>query len=248
MSLITPFPRPITLPSGFTFDMIYIEGGKFMMGSDHPDDNIFRPATPVHEVKLSDYYLSKYPVTQGLWKAVMGEENNPSFFQGDLRPVEQVSWDETKKFIEKLNSVTGLSFRLPTEAEWEYAARGGNKSKHTVYSGSNRLEEVGWYDENSHRETKPVGQKLPNELGIYDMSGNVWEWCEDWYSREYYQECADKGVVKNPTGPDTGSTRVYRGGSWGNTPQYCRVADRLSISPEARVNYLGFRLAFAPPV
>ncbi|MDX2248815.1 MAG: formylglycine-generating enzyme family protein [Bacteroidia bacterium] len=239
-------PKVIKLPNGFSFEMIFVEGGKFMMGSGENDSDAIFWEMPAHEVSMSAYYLGKYPVTQGLWKAVMGEENNPSFFQGDLRPVEHISWDDAKKFIEKLNSVTGLTFRLPSEAEWEFAARGGNKSKHTVYSGSNRLEEVGWYRENSHQETKPVGQKLPNELGIYDMSGNVWEWCEDDWHSDYKGAPAD-GSAWIDAG-DRGSARVLRGGSWGNYPRYCRVANRDYTSPGNRVNYLGFRLAFAPPV
>ncbi|MEZ4829180.1 MAG: formylglycine-generating enzyme family protein [Bacteroidia bacterium] len=229
-----------------TFDMIFVEGGKFMMGSEDIQDSILGEPTPVHEVKLSNFYLSQYPVTQGLWKAVMGAENNPSFFQGDLRPVERVSWDDAKDFIEKLNTQTRLTFRLPSEAEWEYAARGGNQSRGSAYSGSNRLEEVGWYDQNSHRETKPVGQKLPNELGIYDMSGNVWEWCEDDWHFDYNGAPAD-GSAWIDAG-DRGSYRVDCGGSWLSHLQRCRVALHLGRSPENRDYDLGFRLAFAPPV
>lgn len=171
--------------------------------------------------------MGEFLVTQELWEAVMGD--NPSSFQGHKRPVEQVSWEDiTQKdgFLERLNKRVvftegspfsrpkGTIYRLPTEAEWEYAARGGQKScGFPMYSGSHRINEVGWYEENSHSETKPVGLKLPNELGIYDMTGNVWEWCHDWFDADYYQKCLQKGVVKNPLGAEKGQFRVNRGGS-----------------------------------
>ncbi len=197
----------------------------------------------IHEVELDAFHIAQYPVTQGLWEAVMG--TNPSFFKGRDRPVEQVSWEECQEFLKKLNEQTGKVYRLPTEAEWEYAARGGQKSQGFTYSGSNKLKEVGWFETNSHGETKAVGQKLPNELGLYDMSGNVWEWCEDWYGGSYYQKYADKGMVKNPGGPENGSTRVYRGGGWNNTPRDCRVPYRFNWPPGFRYGNLGFRLAMS---
>ena len=144
-----------------------------------------------------------------------------------------------------MNDETVRSYRLPTEAEWEYAARGGNKSKGYKYAGSNKLKEVAWYWENSHDETKDVGLKFPNELGLYDMSGNVWEWCQDWYSKEYYEECQKEGTVINPAGPKNGVYRVLRGGGWSNTPQYCRCTNRNLNPPEYRINNVGFRLVFS---
>lgn len=176
---------------------------------------------------LSTYYIGQYPVTQGLWKAVMGANNNPSNFKGDTLPVETVSWDECRKeFIPKLNGLTGGGFRLPTEAEWEFAARGGLKSKGCAYAGSDSLDRVGWYDKNSGLQTHPVGDKDPNELGIYDMSGNVWEWCEDWYDTD----C---------------SSRVARGGGWCHSVGHCTVSYRFNNSPGLLRNFLGFRLALA---
>ena len=177
----------------------------------------------------------------------------PSRFQGDDRPVEQVSWDDAQAFIQKLNLVTQLSrpegyhYRLPNEAEWEYVARGGHfHSEGYQYSGSDRLKDVGWFKENSDKETKPVGLKYPNQLGIYDMSGNVWEWCEDWYEGSaYYEACKKKGTVTNPKGPKQGTNRVVRGGNWLYAVPFCRVAYRYLHGPEYRGNYLGFRLVLA---
>ena len=235
----------ITLPTtGFPFDLIQVEGGRFMMGGQ--DEEASDDEKPVHEVSLADFYLGKYPVTQGLWKAVMGEENNPSNFKGDNRPVERVSWNDVQDFLKKLNELTGQSFRLPSEAEWDYAARGGKQSQGHKYAGSPILKEVGWFSGNSYGETKPVGMKAPNELGLYDMSGNVWEWCEDWYSREYYDECKKQGTVNNPLGPERGGHRVIRGGSWYFDPQYCRVAARYFGDPTNRSDDVGFRLALSP--
>ena len=169
---------------------------------------------------------------------------NPSFFSGSNKPVECVSWDDCQEFIAKLNDLTGLEFRLPTEAEWEYAARGGNKRQGYKYAGSNTIDEVAWYSDNaedvgeSSRDygTHPVGTKAPNELGLYDMSGNVWEWCSDWYGS--YTSSSQS----NPTGPSSGSHRVYRGGSWGSIADGCRVSYRNRRTPDLRYNSLGFRL------
>lgn len=163
--------------------------------------------------------------------------SNPSYFKGSNLPVETVSWDDCQEFIRKLNSMTGQKFRLPTEAEWEYAARGGNKSKGYIYSGSNNIDSVSWYDGNSGDETHPVATKSPNELGIYDMSGNVWEWCNDWYGS--YSSSAQT----NPTGPYSGSRRVDRGGGWGCNAWLCRVSDRRRDAPDDRYFNLGLRLA-----
>ncbi|MEO1385669.1 MAG: formylglycine-generating enzyme family protein, partial [Bacteroidota bacterium] len=171
-----------------------------------------------------------------LWKEIMGD--NPSHFKGDLiRPVENISWEDCHVFIQKLNQKTGSNYRLPTEAEWEFAARGGNLSKGFEYAGSNTLDEVGLYKDNSNRTTHPVGQKASNELGLYDMSGNVWEWCQDWYG-EY-----PNGTYTNPQGPESGGIRVIRGGSWGHVPRYCRVARRNVHIPSNRNLDIGFRLS-----
>lgn len=227
------------LPDGASFDMIFVEGGSFRMGSE--DQEGYDDEKPIHEVELSGFYIGKFPVTQALWKAVM--KDNPSFFTGDSRPVESVSWEGAQEFIQKLNGLTGKSYRLPTEAEWEYAARGGRQSKGYKFAGGNKLKEVGWYWEDTHFETKAVGLKYPNELGLYDMSGNVWEWCQDWFDENYYEECHKQGTVENPKGPAEGSTRVLRGGSWSNVPQGCRCAYRLTYAPRYRLSFAGFRLA-----
>ena len=186
----------------------------------------------------SSYYIGETPVTQALWKSVMGG-GNPSHFKGDSLPVETVSWDDCHDFIQKLNKKTGKSFRLPTEAEWEFAARGGNKSRHTQYSGSDNIDEVAWYDANSNDRTHPVKTKKGNELGIHDMSGNVWEWCEDWLG-EY-----NSGAQTNPTGPRSGSNRVRRGGCWGGSPRYCRSSSRYFYAPEFSGYNLGLRLVLS---
>lgn len=219
------------------FDMVYVEGGTFTMGAtSEQGSDAYSDERPTHSVTVSDFYIGKYEVTQAQWRAVMG--SNPSYFTGDNLPVKQVSWDDIQEFITKLNTMTGKTFRLPTEAEWEYAARGGNKSKGYKYSGSNTLDNVAWYTNNSSRKTHPVGQKQPNELGLYDMSGNVWEWCQDWYGS--YSSSSQT----NPTGPSSGSCRVLRGGSWVRNARRCRVSYRDGRTfPDYRSYDSGFRLA-----
>ena len=193
---------------------------------------------PTHQVTLTnDYYIGKYEVTQALWKAVMG--NNPSNFKGDNLPVEQVSWDDCQEFISKLNRITGKTFRLPTEAEWEYAARGGNKSRGYQYSGSNNLSDVAWYGGNSGDVTHAVGTKQPNELGIYDMSGNVREWCQDW------KGAYSSSSQVNPTGANSGSSRVNRGGAAGNDARRCRSSCRANDVPGTHYSILGLRLSLS---
>ena len=219
--------------NGVSFKMVKVGGGTFQMGSN--DSEAYSNEKPVHSVTLSDYYIGETEVTQALWMAVMG--NNPSKWKGDNLPVEQVSWDECRTFIGKLNSLTGKNFRLPTEAEWEYAARGGRKSNGYKYSGSNTLGNVAWYTDNSGSQTHSVKAKQANELGLYDMSGNVWERCQDWFGSY------SSGSQTNPTGPTTGSGRVIRGGSWSGDAGYCRVSGRYSIAPDNRDGYLGLRLA-----
>lgn len=219
---------------GVSFKMIRVEGGTFMMGANDGDSEVYDDERPAHKVTLSSYSIGETAVTQALWEAVMG--NNPSRFKGADRPVERVSWNDCQEFIRKLNEKTKLHFRLPTEAEWEFAARGGNKSKGYKYAGSNDIDSVAWHDGNSGNE-HPVAQKQPNELGIYDMSGNVYEWCQDWYG------AYSSNSQTNPTGPKSGSGRVHRGGSWSYRARNCRVSTRSGSAPDGRGNYLGLRLA-----
>ena len=241
----------IIAPSGI--EMVFVEGGTFDMGSNEYDKE-----KPVHSVTVGDFYIGKTEVTQAQYQAVMG--NNPSSFKGDNLPVEQVSWNDAVAYCKKLSQKEGVTYRLPTEAEWEYAARGGYQSRGYEYSGSNDLKEVGWYYENSGNrtldddnwdfdnlkkyncQTQPVGTIQPNELGIHDMSGNVWEWCNDWYDGNYYKNSPSR----NPTGPSWGSGRVLRGGSWSNRASRCRVANRIHDAPDYSNSYLGFRVVRLP--
>lgn len=223
--------------NGVSFAMVAVEGGTFTMGAtSEQGSDAYDDEKPAHQVTLSDYYIGETEVTQELWQAVMG--SNPSYFTGNLqRPVGSVSWDDCQTFISKLNNLTGENFRLPTEAEWEYAARGGNASEGYKYSGSNSIGDVAWYWDNSSSTPHPVKTKQANELGIYDMSGNVYEWCADWYS--YYSSSPQD----NPTGPSSGSGPVLRGGSWFSLARGCRVACRSSINPDSRSDDFGLRLA-----
>jgi len=217
--------------NGVSFKMVAVNGGTFRMGSADGDSD----ESPVHSVTLSDYYIGETEVTRELWQVVMG--SNLSRFTGDLQyPVDMVSWDDCQIFIGKLNELTNGNFRLPTEAEWEYAARGGNKSRGYKYSGSDNIGIVAWYDGNSGNTTHAVKTKSPNELGIYDMSGNVWEWCEDWYGD--YSSVAQT----NPKGASSGSYRVSRGGSRVNDASGCRCAIRHYFTPASASNFLGLRL------
>ena len=222
--------------NGIKYSMVWVEGGTFRMGAtSEQGSDAESDEKPVHSVTLSGYYIGKTEVTQALWKVVMG--SNPSSCKGDNLPVEQVSWNDCQKFIRKLNSLTGQNFRLPTEAEWEFACRGGNNSRGYKYSGSNYIDNVAWYDGNSGDKTHPVGTKAPNELGIYDMTGNVWEWCADWYG-DY-----SSGAQINPKGPYDGSIRVYRGGGWSGGVSRCRSSNRDDRRPSGRSFFLGLRLA-----
>ena len=234
-----PAPRRNSSTTGLSAElnklinnMVYVSGGTFIMGGDDSSDQM-----PTHSVTLSSYYICKYEVTQALWRAVMG--SNPSNFKGNNLPVENVSWYDCQTFIKRLNSYTGRNFRLPTEAEWEFAARGGNYSRHYKYSGSNHIDDVAWYIDNSNKRPHPVGTKQPNELGLYDMSGNVGEWCSDWDgSYSSYSQT-------NPTGPNSGSFRVHRGGFWRYNARYCRTPERNSKTPDYCVNYIGLRLVLS---
>lgn len=235
-----------------SFNMVSIEGGTFTMGATPEQETPYHDEFPSHYVTLSDFSIGQTEVTQALWLAVMGR--NPSEHVGMDLPVDRVSWTDCQKFIERLDSITGVPFRLPTEAEWEYAARGGNKSCHYQYAGSDTLQNVAWYYSNSgdqflttnwnfqdqvdnHCCTHPVASSAPNELGIYDMSGNLWEWCQDWFIN--YQPFA----AENPQGPAEGTRRVARGGSWAHLNRYCRVSRRTSYNPSINLNVNGLRLA-----
>lgn len=261
--------KSVDLGSNIKIDLILVNSGSFLMGTSEEivkdmiiekyretgfnneeielliqDIDLYDYYGEIqHKVSLTnDYYISKYPVTQEQWKAVMND--NPSSFEGADKPVETVSWFDVQDFIRQLNRLTNKEFRLPTEAEWEFAARGGNKSNNYIYSGSNDVFEVAWFDRNSyfkgleHPEfgARPVGQKKPNELGIYDMSGNVFEWCQDWYGVFSAEPKID------PAGSSSGNRRVIRGGSWFDDSEHCRVDYRASYDPNRKLNDLGFRL------
>ena len=221
-------------------EMVFVQGGDFMMGCT--SDDCYDDEMPAHQVSVSDFYIGKYEVTQAQWRVVMGVY--PSYFTGDSLPVENVSWNEVQEYISRLNNLTGKKYRLLTEAEWEFAARGGNSSKGFRYSGGNDIESVAWYWNNIPSQTRgdegygtqTAGLKSPNELGIYDMSGNVLEWCGDWYG-EY-----DSDTQTDPTGPVSGTYRVVRGGGWNSGEKGVTVTYRGFIAPDLRYNYLGFRL------
>ena len=216
-------------------EMVRVEGGTFTMGATAEQaSDAFSDELPTHKVTLSPFLIGKYEVSQTLWLAVMGE--NPSVNTGINLPVDNVTWNECQTFITKLNELTGKNFRLLTEAEWEYAARGGNKSKGYKYSGSNNLGDVAWYIDNSSNTSHAMGTKAPNELGIYDMTGNVMEWVSDW------KGSYSSGAQTNPTGPDSGTYRVNRGGSYGNVERLSRITNRNSIDPNMSSKTMGLRL------
>jgi formylglycine-generating enzyme required for sulfatase activity len=228
-------------------EMVKVEGGAFIMGcTSEQGDDCFPDEKPIHSVTVQSFQIGKYEVTQAQWKAIMGttvrkqrDKVDPSWplgGEGNNYPMYYVSWDEAQEFIRRLNVATGKSYRLPTEAEWEYAARGGNRSQDYKYSGSNDLGEVAWYDDNSGSQTHPVGKKKANELGIHDMSGNVYEWCQDWYGG--YSASSQQ----NPVGAGNGSYRVHRGGSWSLIEFNCRVTFRAYYSSGGRHDRLGFRV------
>ena len=255
-------------------EMVLIPKGDFMMGPLEDDEDVWDDEKPRHRVTLRrDFFVGKYPVTQALWESVMG--SNPSHFPGPNRPVESVSWFDVVDFCNKLSRREGLEpvytingenvtcnwnakgYRLPTEAEWEYSARANKRYK---YSGSNNIDEVAWYDGNSGGETHPVGQKKPNGFGLYDMSGNIWEWVWDWWSDDYSTEMStgvsvenqldstEKNLdsVENPTGNPTGSIRVSCGGGWRNHPERVRASIRYADDPTLRFSSLGFRICRFP--
>jgi formylglycine-generating enzyme required for sulfatase activity len=222
---------PIAQKDPLNHEVIFVEGGTFQMGSSSGDDD----EKPVHSVTLSSFNIGKYEVTQAQWKAVMG--SNPSNFSGcDNCPVESVSWNDVQDFFRKLNAQTGKNYRLPTEAEWEYSAKGGKQSRGYTYSGSNDLGAVAWYTENSGSKTHAVGGKQANELGIYDMTGNVMEWCSDRYG--IYSSYSET----NPTGASSGQYHVLRGGNWDRNANHCRAACRFSNYSDGRYSHRGLRL------
>jgi len=241
----------ITTSSNMEF--VLVKGGTFKMGNTFGED-AFEDEFPVHSVTLSNYYIGTYEVIQTEWVAVMG--SNPSSFKADNKPVENISWFDAVTFCNKLSTREGLTpcytigrnnnvtcnwtangYRMPSEAEWEFAARGGLESKGYIFSGSNSIDEVGFYKDNSMSMSHPTGSKRSNELGIYDMSGNVWEWCWDWYSNSY-----QPGAVTNPHGVEQGIERCRRGGGWAQPPKSSRSSNRLGTPPEAKFNYVGLRL------
>lgn len=225
--------------NGIIFNMLPVEGGQFVMGAtSEQHGDAYDNEAPAHSVRVDDYYLGETVVTQALWDAVMDDttEENPEL------PVTGKSWSECQAFIRKLNDLTSRHFRMPTEAEWEYAARGGKKGRGCKYAGSNNLDDVAWYDKNSGRVIHPAKQKRPNELGLYDMSGNVWEWCADWYGEYERAEEGEEETAHNPQGPRRGSQRVVRGASSSYYAQSCRVSCRLPLDPLGNAS-TGFRLA-----
>lgn len=225
----TGFLDGILYVKGVEYPMVHVAGGTYDMGND-----LFSDQRPVHSVTLDAFYMGKYEVTQALWTAVMG--SNPSYNEGPTFPVEKVTWEDCQLFIKKLNELVGMEFKLPTESQWEYAARGGNQSKGYEYSGSNLSGEIGWNAANSGGETHPVGLMLPNELGIHDLSGNVMEWCSDYYGH-YPSE-----PQTNPAGAVSGATRVVRGGCWHNDPMFGKVDYRSQVPQTSQSSNLGFRI------
>jgi len=218
-------------------NMVFVDGGSFYMGKDDPKGTTGRDNQPRHLVNVDPFFIARFEVTQLEWETVMGY--NPSFFKGEYLPVENVSWNDCSRFIEKINSMTGMDFRLPTEAEWEYAARGGKYSLDYLFAGGDFVKAVAWYKTNSGNSTHEVGEKRPNELGIFDMSGNVAEWCEDFYDHNYYNISSSD----NPAGPVDGVNKVNRGGSWLMEESYQHVVNRNLGSPSERTPSVGFRLA-----
>ena len=220
-------PQIINPTNNYEPEMVFVEGGPLMKGGDERS---------LHRVTVNSFYIGKYQITQKQWFEIMG--NNPSYFKGDNLPVESVSWYDVQKFLRKLDQKTWKKYRLPTEAEWEYAARGGVKSKGYEYAGSNNIDDVAWYISNSNDHTHRVGTKDSNELGIYDLSGNVWEWCQDWYEENYY----GRSPNNNLKGPDHRIYRVLRGGSWFISVNHCRSFYRGKSYPNGRYYGTGFRL------
>ena len=237
---------PKTYTNSLGMEFVLVEAGEFMMGAVPQDEEAGDDEKPQHMVRITKpFYIGKYPVTQGEWEKVMG--NNPSEFQkaGKKAPVETVSWDDCQEFIKKLGKKEGKTYRLPTEAEWEYAARGGGSAGSYVYTygdEAGKLGDYAWYDDNSSDTTHPVGQKKPNSIGLYDMMGNVWEWCEDWFNENYYKNSSGA----DPKGADKGVFRSLRSGSWDGFDRSCRLSYRNISDPDNRFSRYGFRLILLP--
>ena len=233
---------------GLNMKMVYVEGGQFQMGATSEQSGAGSDEYPVHSVTLDSYYISATEVTQAQWQAVMGttihQQASKAGYSvksvGSDYPMYYVSWEEARAFCSELSALTGKTYLLPTEAQWEYAARGGKKSRSSQYSGSYSVDAVAWYSSNSGGSQHPVGKLRANELGLYDMSGNVYEWCSDWYGSY------SSNAQFNPTGPSSGSYRVNRGGSWYLSAGYCRVANRDRYGPSDRYGSLGFRVVCLP--
>ena len=238
-------PKELTvdLGKGVKLETVLIPAGEFMMGSPDSDKDAYAGEKPQHRVRITrPFYLGKYLVTQEQWEAVMG--NNPSGFKGPKNPVEQVSWDDCQKFLEKLNAKVGTEhgkFVLPTEAQWEYACRAASSTRYCFGDDQSGLGEYAWYGANSGNKTHPVGEKKPNAWGLYDMYGNVWEWCADGYDDGYHAN----SPTDDPTGPATGA-RVIRGGRWFDSAGGCRSAFRSNFGPAIRCSYLGLRVSLVP--
>ncbi len=239
-------PTQIIDVKGVSFTMVLVNGGSFMMGANQAQDVFDRDEKPAHKVVLKDYYIGAYEVTQQLWEAVMGtsiskqrdkaNKDWPLRGEGDFYPMYYVSYNDIQEFITRLNGLTGKTFALPSEAQWEYAAKGGAKGASYKFCGDNNLTNVGWFIDNSGKTTHQIGQKVGNELGLYDMSGNVWEWCSDFYSIDAY-----KGKINDPQ-----EDMVLRGGSIMTDENSCRVSNRGHLNPSLRNSFTGFRLVLVP--
>jgi len=219
-----------------SIEMVFVQGGTFAMGCAlEGEKDCAKDEKPVRQMTVGNFLIGKHEVTQAQWKTLM--PNYSRYSGNDNLPVDYVSWGDVQDFINKLNAKTGKTYRLPTEAEWEYAARGGANSVGHEYSGGAEIDSLAWYKGNSGNKTHPVGTKAPNELGIHDMSGNLWEWTNDWYAPYAASDNPD------PRGPQKGTNRVYRGGGWGNEAAHCRISKRSNAPPVLRGRFLGFRLA-----
>lgn len=238
--------------AGLEIKMVYVDGGTFKMGSTDDDPDAGVPEKPQHEVTVSSFYISEFTITQAQWQKLMGttiteqrDKYGPSAIlkgEGDNYPIYYVSWEEANAFCQKLSKESGKKYMLPTEAQWEFAARGGNKSRGTKFSGSNTATDVAWIGGHSKNSSHPVGELQPNELGLYDMSGNVMEWCNDWFDRAYYSVSPSK----DPAGPNSGDSKVLRGGSHNYYERHNRVTSRICRGPAERYPDVGFRIVCIP--
>jgi formylglycine-generating enzyme required for sulfatase activity len=243
--IASPTPFTEKLANGIRLEMVSLPAGKFLMGSPDSDPDAYDYEKPQHQVKVNSFAIGKYPITQAQYQAVIGY-NLSHFKNNPQNPVEMVSWNDAQAFCQKLSQITGRTYRLPTEAEWEYACRAGTTTRYYFGDNANQLGNYAWYSGNSNRTTHPVGQKKPNGWGIYDMSGNVWEWCEDdWH--DSYIGAPNDGTAWLDNNNRYQSSKCLRGGSWDNFPVNCRSAFRYGYIPVDRINYLGFRVACVSP-